>query len=50
MKKKWIKVLAAGIASILLVSGCSSNSVNQDNSEKPVHLICAGTEHAQSTE
>ena len=38
MKKKWIKVLAAGIASILLVSGCSSNSVNQDNSEKPVHL------------
>ena len=38
MKKKWIRILAAGMASMLLVSGCSTDGANKENVQKPVHL------------
>ena len=38
MQKKWIRILAAGMASMLLVSGCSTDGTNKENVQKPVHL------------
>lgn len=38
MQKKWIRILAAGMASMLLVSGCSTDGANKENVQKPVHL------------
>ena len=38
MQKKWIRILAAGMASTLLVSGCSTDGANKENVQKPVHL------------